>query len=84
VSIEKETSRQIRVYSKKERFGKWVTVVEGLKGEELKEAVKELKHKLACGGTNKGDKIILQGEHRDKTKQFIIGMGYPQESVVLG
>ena len=47
--IEKQTKSELKVYTTKKRFNKLVTIVEGLKGEELHNVAKELKHKLACG-----------------------------------
>jgi translation initiation factor 1 len=82
-AIGKETVAQLRIYAKQERFKKWVTVVEGLKGEELENTAKELKRALACGGTYKTGAIVLQGDHRDKVKDILVRMGYPKENIVV-
>lgn len=81
--LEKEESQRIKVYSTKKRFGKLVTVVEGLDREVLDKTAKELKHKLACGGTAKDGIIVLQGEHRDKIKGLLVGLGYSPESITV-
>ena len=52
-TIEKETTTQIKVYSTRKRFNKLVTIVEGLKENEATDVAKELKRKLACGGSSK-------------------------------
>lgn len=82
-TIEKETTRKIRVYTRIERFNKPVTVVEGLSGNELKEATKTLKHKLACGGSCKSGSIVLQGNHKEKVASYLMQLGYPKESIIL-
>ncbi len=81
--LEKEDVRKIRVYATKKRFKKLVTVLEGLDAERLDECAKELKHKLACGGTVKDGLIILQGNHLTKMKALLVSMGYPAESVFI-
>jgi translation initiation factor 1 len=81
--LEKEESQQIKVYSTKKRFGKLVTVVEGLDKEALDKTAKELKHKLACGGTSKNGIIVLQGDHKDKIKSLLVGLGYSQERITV-
>ncbi len=79
--LEKEESQRIKVYTTKKRFGKFVTVIEGLDKEVLVKTAKELKHKLACGGTNKDGIIVLQGDHKDKMKGLLVGLGYSQECI---
>ena len=59
--LEKETNKKIKVYSEKRKFRKYVVIVEGLSGDELEKAAKELKRMLACGGTYKNGSIELQG-----------------------
>lgn len=80
-TIEKETTQRLKIYTTAKRFKKLVTVVEGLKGEELENATKELKHKLACGGSCKEGVIVLQGEHKEKVRAHLIGMGYPGDII---
>jgi translation initiation factor 1 len=83
-AIEKDTSQRIRVYSRRERFKKFVTIVEGLRGDELERAAKELKRLLACGGTAKAGVIVLQGDHTRKTVDFLVKLGYPRELISAG
>ena len=83
-AIEKDTTQRIKVYSRRERFKKFVTIVEGLAGDELERAAKELKHLLACGGTAKNGLIVLQGEHRTKTVEYLVKLGYPRELITAG
>ncbi|MBU1197345.1 stress response translation initiation inhibitor YciH [Candidatus Micrarchaeota archaeon] len=80
-TIGKETVAQLKVYTTKKRFNKLVTIIEGLQGPELKNATKELKHKLACGGSHKEGYIVLQGNHKEKTVEYLIQLGYPQDAI---
>jgi len=79
--IEKQTKAELKVYTTQKRFKKLVTVVEGLKGEEVPRVAKDLKHKLACGGTAKNGLVILQGDHLEKVVEFLKKMGYPKEVI---
>ena len=83
-TIEKETTAQIRIYTAKKRFNKLVTFVEGLADNELVEVSKELKRKLACGGSSKDGMVVLQGNHAVKVRDFLVKMGYPKEAIRLG
>jgi translation initiation factor 1 len=80
-ALEREGARRIKVYSTKKKFGKLVTVIEGLNENELEKIAKELKRKLACGGTSKDGMVVLQGEHRDKIKELLGRMGYSEDSI---
>jgi len=79
--LDRETNRRIKVYTEKKKFRKFMTIVEGLTGEELDKTTKELKHALACGGTSKNGVIELQGNHKDNVKKALLSMGY-QEDVI--
>ncbi len=82
-SIAKQTTQSIKIYSTKKRFNRLVTIVEGLSGEALRETAKSLKHKLACGGSSKDGLIVLQGDHVGKTKELLILLGYPEETITI-
>lgn len=79
--IAKEEQKiKIRVNNK--RFGKVVTVVGGLESSvNPGEILKELKRKLACGGTVKGNEILLQGAHKSKVKEFLLSKGFKEELI---
>lgn len=79
--IGKETERiKIRVVQR--RLRKIVTIVSGIESNsELKELIKTLKRKLACGGTIKGKDIELQGEHKAKVKEILIKEGYKEGQI---
>ena len=59
------------------RFRKPTTMVEGLnpKRTDLDRIAKDLKSKLACGGTAKEGYILLQGDHRDQVRDSLVDYG---------
>jgi translation initiation factor 1 len=79
--LDREEAEKIKVYTTKKKFGKLVTVIEGIKGSELDKTAKELKRKLACGGTAKNGVINLQGDHKNKLKDLLQNLGYLKESI---
>jgi translation initiation factor 1 len=80
-TIAKEEEK-IKVSSSKKRFGKTVTTIEGIsKDVDIKNVLRELKTKLACGGTVKNGTIELQGDHRKKIKDILIKLGFPEEKI---
>ncbi|MDH7564797.1 MAG: stress response translation initiation inhibitor YciH [Candidatus Bathyarchaeota archaeon] len=84
VEIEKEQQR-IRIRLETRRWGKPTTILDGIddKTTDLAELAKRLKGYCACGGTAKNGQIILQGDHRDKVRQYLVKTGYPQENIQL-
>ncbi len=60
------------------RGGKGVSVVTGLnlKADELGKLAKKLKEQCGSGGTVKDQTIEIQGDHREKIKQFLEKAGY--------
>ena len=68
----------VKVYTLRKKFGKFITVIDGIDGKEvdLKALSKELKSKFACGGTVKQGVIELQGDQRKGTKDALEDMGF--------
>jgi translation initiation factor 1 len=60
------------------RKGKPITILEGYTGanEDFKALAKELKTKLSVGGSFKDDKIIIQGDYRDKIMALLKEKGF--------
>lgn len=78
-AIEREEAK-IRVFVEKRRWGKSATIIEGIAGEK-KRIASRLKSWLACGGTVKGDRVELQGDHRTKVRELLIKLGYQKEQI---
>ncbi len=79
--LDKEIESRIKVYTKKAKFDKIVTIVEGLNPNEIEDATKDLKRTLACGGTSKDNLIELQGNHKSKVKHILVNMGYKDSNI---
>ncbi len=79
--LDKQGTSKIYVYTTKKKFKKLVTVVEGIDKAQLESTTKELKHKLACGGSCKEGVVILQGEHRRRSKEVLKQLGYREDSI---
>lgn len=71
----------VKVFTLKKKFGKIITVIDGLNAKEvdLKALSKELKSKFACGGTVKEGVIKLQGNQKALTQKTLREMGYSFE-----
>ena len=80
--IAKESQR-IVIKIEKKKFGKNYTVITGIDYKEIdmKDLLKTLKSKLACGGTAKYKNIELQGDHKHKVKDILISMGFPSDRI---
>lgn len=65
------------------RKGKPITIIEGYNGatEDFKKLAKELKQKLSVGGSFKNEKIIIQGDYRDKIMAILKSKGFKVKRV---
>ncbi len=74
--------QQIKIYSMKRRYGKIVTIIEGIDSADidLEDLARKLKTRCAAGGTVKEGKIELQGEHKKKVEQVLNEMGFLVEA----
>jgi len=73
--------QKIKVRGDKRRYGKYVTVIEGFENVDVGKVAKDLKRKLACGGTSKNDIIELQGNHVNRLKDVLIDMGFSENMI---
>ncbi len=75
--------QKISIYVDKRRYGKMMTIIEGIDSHDLDmdSLITKLKSKCACGGTIKEGKIELQGDHRTKVKDVLEKMGFTAEVI---
>jgi translation initiation factor 1 len=80
-SISKD-QQKIKVEVIRRKFSKFVTIITGIDDKEIvKELGKEMKQKFACGGTMKDNEIELQGKHKNRVVDFLVGKGYKMELI---
>jgi len=81
-TIAKETQK-IKVDMVQKRYGKNMTIIRGIdKGKiDVRDLMKKLKSKLACGGTYKNNEIELQGDHRMRVRDLLVKEGFPREII---
>ena len=77
------TTQVITITTEKRKWGKVWTLVKGLNPAEMdvKSLAKQLKRKLACGGTFKNGVIELQGSQVNKVKEFLLSQGFQSENI---
>jgi translation initiation factor 1 len=70
--------QNITIAVDKRRYGKTMTVVDGLNPHDLdmNALVSNLKSICACGGTIKEGRIELQGDHRTKVRDALEKLGF--------
>ncbi|MBZ3936049.1 stress response translation initiation inhibitor YciH [Methanimicrococcus blatticola] len=82
--VAKEQQR-ITVKVNRRRYGKEVTIVEGLDPAEIDvhDLVTYLKSKFACGGTIRDGSIELQGNHLGRMKDVLIQRGFSADQIKI-
>ena len=80
--LDKEDTR-IVIRLETRRFSKTTTMIEGIdpKLSDIQHIVKELKSKLACGGPAKAGFIMLQGDHREDVKSYLVKFGFTDSAI---
>lgn len=81
--LDKQGVTKIKVYTTNKKFKKLVTIIEGIDKSQIDQTTKELKHKLACGGSAKEGLIILQGDHKKRVGDVLKQLGYMKESIEI-
>lgn len=73
--------QRIQIYTAQRRYGKTVTIVDGINAGDIdmETLTKDLKAACACGGTFKEGKVELQGDHRRRAAQVMAKMGFQTE-----
>ena len=71
----------VRISVDSRRYGKMVTIVDGIDENDIDIAdlAKQLKNKCAAGGTYKDGRIELQGDHKKRVKVVLEEMGFRTE-----
>jgi len=83
--ISKEQQR-IKVRLETRKFGRAVTIIDGIdtKETDMGRLAQKMKTYCACGGTAKNGQIILQGDHRDRVSNFLTQqLGYPKDNIEI-
>lgn len=86
-TIEKEhelfVQKEPMICKFEKRKGKPTTIISGYEGEEedFKILAKEIKSKLAVGGSFKDGEIIIQGDYRDKIMKLLQDKGFKTKRV---
>lgn len=70
--------QEIRIWVDTRRYGKNMTIVEGISDSsiDIHNLLSDLKSKCACGGTIKEGHIELQGDHSSKVQKVLENMGF--------
>lgn len=65
------------------RKGKPITIIEGYTGadSDFKKLAKDIKTKLSVGGSFKNERIIIQGDYRDKIMALLKEKGFKVKRV---
>ena len=73
--------QSVRISIDSRRYGKTVTVIDGIDGNDIDIAdlAKTLKSRCAAGGTCKDGRIELQGDHKKKVKAVLEESGFRTE-----
>ena len=85
VNIAKDEQSSIKVYGEKRKWGKEVTVISGIddRSIDLRGMTKRLKGHLATGGTHKGGRIELQGNHLYRISELLKKEGFDESSIEI-
>lgn len=73
--------QDISIYTVRRRYGKVVTIVDGIDTADIDidTLCKELKRACASGGTVKEGRIELQGDHKARVTEKLAEMGFSVE-----
>lgn len=81
-----KSSSQVEIKVERRKYGKFWAIISGLdlNESELKELMKLIKNKMACGGTTKGRDIEILLGKTDKHKELVkilVQEGFNQDSI---
>ncbi len=77
-TAKKPADRLTIAYERKGRGGKEVTIISGftLPAPELEALASKIKSALGTGGSARGGEILVQGDRREKVRDFLRKQGY--------
>ena len=74
--LDAQEETRVTVTIESRRYGKAVTVIEGLEGRsDAEDLLRALKRGLATGGSSKDGRIELQGDHRRRAVGILASHG---------
>jgi translation initiation factor 1 len=80
-ALDRETAR-IRVRAEPRRYNKPATVISGFPpGVDLADITRQLKNRLATGGSVVEGEVYLQGDHRARIRAELEKLGFDPETV---
>lgn len=80
-ALDRETAR-IRVRVEPRRYNKPATVISGFPpGVDLPETTRQLKNRLATGGSVVEGEVYLQGDHRSRIREELSRLGFDAGTV---
>ncbi len=75
--------KEIKIKVEKRKYGKLVTIIEGIEENRLKGLVVKLKSRCAAGGSSKNGYIVLQGDHRHTVRDVLEEEGFSDANIVV-
>ncbi|MCI4369694.1 MAG: stress response translation initiation inhibitor YciH [Thermoplasmata archaeon] len=82
-ALDRETAR-IRVRAEPRRYNKPATVIGGFPpGVDLEETTRQLKNRLATGGSVVDGEVYLQGDHRARIRNELARLGFDPETIEI-
>jgi len=80
-ALDRESAR-IRVRAEPRRYNKPATVISGFPtGVDLPETARQLKNRLATGGSVVDGEVYLQGDHRARIREELVRLGFDESSI---
>jgi translation initiation factor 1 len=80
-ALDRESAR-IRVRAEPRRYNKPATVISGFPaGVDLAEITRQLKNRLATGGSVVEGEVYLQGDHRVRIRDELTRLGFAGETI---
>ncbi len=82
-ALDRESAR-IRVRAEPRRYNKPATVISGFPpGVDLADITRQLKNRLATGGSVVEGEVYLQGDHRGRIREELGKLGFDPETVEI-